>query len=330
MVDEETVRLVIDLAVLPQLLADRFTFLAGVGEDQAFLSPCMRKDIADARVGGLGRGVGGRFHRRRIHRDRFALVRLRRGVVEMLHTEPPDLFAAVEFRDDRTPAAARREKPPRRLGIANGGGKADAAGIAARQGAQPLDQAEGLKSPIRPQEGVDLVDDDKAQVAEEGRDLHVLVDEQGFQRLGRDLQNAGWLFEQLPLLRLIGVPVPTGDGDALLLAQLVQAPKLVVDERLERGDVQHPHGLGGGFVQQRQNRKKRSLGFARGGGGGEQHVFVRVENGVSRGVLHRPQALPAGAVDVILNKRRVALKYVHIVNSAKAASVSSETASDLA
>ena len=126
------------------------------------------------------------------------------------------------------------------------------------------------------------------------------------------------------------VPVPAGDGDALFLAQLVQTPELVVDQRLERRDVQHAHRLRRVFVQQRQDREKGRLRLAGGGGGRQQHVLLCVEDGVSRGVLYRPQALPAGAVDVVLNKGRIALKYVHIVNSTKPASASSETASDLA
>ena len=44
-VDEETVGLVLDLAVLPQLLAYGFALLPRVGEYQALLAPRMLKDV---------------------------------------------------------------------------------------------------------------------------------------------------------------------------------------------------------------------------------------------------------------------------------------------
>ena len=221
MVDEEAVGLVVDLTVLPQLLADGLALLPGIGEHQALPAPGVFEDIADARIGGLGCGIGGLLHRRGIHRDEFPFVSLRRGVVKVFHGKPPDLFAAVKLRNDCAPAAARCQKLSRQLGVADGGGEADAPRVAARQLTKPLDQAEGLKAPVRPQQGVDLVNDDETQVAEESRDLHVLVDHQRFQGFRGDLQNAGGLFEQFPLSRLGRVPVPAGHGNTRFLAQLV-------------------------------------------------------------------------------------------------------------
>ena len=220
-VNEEAVGLVIDLAVLPQALAHRLAFLAGVCEHEALFAPGMLEDIADAGIGGLGRGVRGRFQRRGVLHGSSALVRLRRGVVKVLHAEPPDLFAAVELRDDRAATAARREKLPGKLRVSDGCRESDPARVAAGELTQPLNEAEGLQAPIRPQQGVDLVDDDEPQVAEQGRNLPMLVNHQRFQRLGRDLQDAGGLFEKLSLSRLRGVPVPARDGDAFLLAKLV-------------------------------------------------------------------------------------------------------------
>ena len=54
------------------------------------------------------------------------------------------------------------------------------------------------------------------------------------------------------------------------------------------------------------------------------------QNGIARRILHRAQALPAGTVDIVLNKGCIAFKYIHTVNSTKPASASSETASDFA
>ena len=58
MVDEKTVRLVIDLAVLPQLLAHRLAFLAGVRKNKALFPSGMLENIADARIGGLRGDIG--------------------------------------------------------------------------------------------------------------------------------------------------------------------------------------------------------------------------------------------------------------------------------
>ena len=42
--------------------------------------------------------------------------------------------------------------------------------------------------------------------------------------------------------------MPAGDGDAGLLAQLAQAPELVVDKRFQRRDVEGAHGGRGLFI----------------------------------------------------------------------------------
>ena len=315
-VDQEAVRLAVRLTVLPQQLADRFALLPGVGEDQALTALRVLKDIAHTWVGVLRCVIGGSLLRRRVLRRRLALVRLRRGVVEVFHAQPPDLPAAVEPGDDGAPPASGRQELSRVLRVADGGGKADPPRRAARQAAQALDQTEGLQPPVRPQQGVDLVDHDEAQVAEERRDFHVLVDQQCLQGFRRDLEDAGGMLQQLLLFGGRRVPVPAGDGNARLLAQLVQPAELVVDQRFQRGDVQHPHRAGRVLLQQRQDGKEGRFRLAGGSGGRQQHVVLRAEDSLARGVLHSPQALPARAVDIILNKRRIAFKHIHSVNSA--------------
>ena len=220
-VDEKAVGLVVDLAVCPQLLADGFAFFPGIGKDQALFAPGMLKDIADPRIGGHRCGVRGLFHGRRLHLDCSVLAGLGRRIIKMLHGEPPHFPAAVELGDDGANSAARGEKAPRLLRMADGRGQADPARMAARHFAETLDQAECLQAPVGPQQGMNLVDDDEAQIAEQGRDLHMLVDHERFQRLRRDLQDAGGLLQKLPLFRLRRIPVPARDGDPLLLAELV-------------------------------------------------------------------------------------------------------------
>ena len=66
---------------------------------------------------------------------------------------------------------------------------------------------------------MDLVDDDEAQIMKERRDLHVLVDQQGFQRFRRDLQDAAGMLEQLALLAVGSISMPLGDRDVRFLAE---------------------------------------------------------------------------------------------------------------
>ena len=84
---------------------------------------------------------------------------------------------------------------------------------------------------------MDLVDDDEAQVGKEGRDLHVFVDQQGLKGFRSNLQNPPRLAQQLSLLGLGRIPVPTGDGDAHFLTQFGESPELVVDEGLQGSDI---------------------------------------------------------------------------------------------
>ena len=53
-VDQEALRLMVDLAVLPQALAHRFALLPGICEDQAFFAPRVFENIAEPRVRRLG------------------------------------------------------------------------------------------------------------------------------------------------------------------------------------------------------------------------------------------------------------------------------------
>ena len=59
--DQEAVRLMVHLAVLPETLADRLAFFPGIGEDETFFAPCMFKNIADAGIRCFRGFVGRRF-----------------------------------------------------------------------------------------------------------------------------------------------------------------------------------------------------------------------------------------------------------------------------
>ena len=106
--------------------------------------------------------------------------------------------------------------------------------------------------------------------------------------------------------------MPAGDRDPLFFTKLVQSAELVVDQRLQRRDIQHADTGGRVLVQQGQDGEKRRLRLARCGGGRQEHIVFRPENGLSGGILHTPQRLPSGAIDIVLDKRRVSAVYVHI------------------
>ena len=63
--DEESIRFVLDFAILAQGGCHRFRFFAGIAEYQAFAAACMFEDVSDARIGHLGGRIGGRLRYRR-------------------------------------------------------------------------------------------------------------------------------------------------------------------------------------------------------------------------------------------------------------------------
>ena len=254
--DEKALRLVSGFAVLPQVLAYRLTFLSGIGEDKAFFASRMFKNIAHSRIRLVRRGICRRFLRGRFDHDRLTLIGLRIHIEKVLHREPPYLFARVKSGDNSRSPAAGCKKFARCLRISYGCGQADPSGITACQSAHALDQAECLHTAVSPQQRMDLVDHNEPQIMKERRDLHVLVDHERFQRFRRDLQDARGLLHQLPLLGLRDVSVPAIDSNSLLLAQLVQTPELVVDQCLERCDIEHADTLGRLFIKQRKDRKE--------------------------------------------------------------------------
>ena len=141
------------------------------------------------------------------------------------------------------------------------------------------------------------------------------VEQQRFQRLWGDLQHARGMLEELLLLGLGHIAVPAPDRDVALGAEVVQAQELVVDERLEGRDVERSHRGGRALPKLRQDGKEGRLGLARCGGGGEQDVVIRVEDGVGSRHLHGAQVLPIVLVDEVLNKGRIPVKDPHGVTS---------------
>ena len=340
-VDEEAVGLAVVLAVAAQGGRDRLALLARVGEDQALATLRVLVDVADARVGvcgcrlvhlgrdeglDVGRLVdGGSRGRQRVRvvvlvdplddgvdldgavggeARGLLLGRLRAIDVEVLHRYAPADARLLDARDHAAPSGATREDPGRRLGVADGGRQADAARADPRHAREALHQAERLCASVAAHEGVDLVDDDEAQVAKERGDGGVAVQQHRLERLGRYLQDAAGLLHEARLVRRRDVTVPVPHGDVALLAEVGQAIELIVDEGLERPHVDAAHRGGRVLPELGEDGKEGRLGLARGRRRREQDVLVGVEDRLGRGHLDGTQRLPLMLVDEVLHERR--------------------------
>ena len=114
-------------------------------------------------------------------------------------------------------------------------------------------------------------------------------------------------------LRDIAVPVP--DGDVGLFTEVVEADELVVDERLERANVEGAHACGRVLPKLSEDGKEGCLGFAGSRGCRQEHIVLRAKDGISCRNLDRAQALPIVGVDEVLDKRSISVKGVHGASS---------------
>ena len=111
------------------------------------------------------------------------------------------------------------------------------------------------------------------------------------------------------------MPVP--DRDIGLFAEVVEADELISDERFEGADVEGAHARGRVLPKLGQDGKEGCLGFAGSRGCRQEHIILRVKDGISCCNLDRAQALPIVGVDEVLDKRGVAVKGVHGASSRK-------------
>ena len=111
------------------------------------------------------------------------------------------------------------------------------------------------------------------------------------------------------------MPVP--DRDIGLFAEVVEADELIIDECLEGADIEGANACGRVLPKLGQDGKEGRLSFARCRGCRQEHIVLRVEDGICRRNLDRAQALPIVGVDEVLDKRGVAVKGVHGASSQK-------------
>ena len=233
----------------------------------------------------------------------------------MLHGDAPYAARFLKTGDNAVTSRSLREKSARALGVADGGRKANTAGLYARHARKALNKAERLPATVAAHERMDLVDDHIAQVAKHARDRHVLMDQERLERLGRNLQDAARFFDQLSLVRLRDVAMPVPDRDIGLFAEVVEANELVVDECFEGTNVEGAHARGRVLPKLGQDGKEGRLGFAGSRGCRQEYVVLRVKDGVCRRNLDRTQTLPIVGVDEVLDKRGISVKGVHGTSS---------------
>ena len=109
------------------------------------------------------------------------------------------------------------------------------------------------------------------------------------------------------------MPVP--DGDIGLFAQIVEANELVVDECLEGANIEGANACGRVLPKLGQDGKEGRLSFARCRGCRQEHIVLRVEDGICRRNLDGAQTLPIVGVNEILDKRGISVKSVHGTSS---------------
>ena len=75
------------------------------------------------------------------------------------------------------------------------------------------------------------------------------------------------------------MPVP--DRDIGLFAEVVEADELIIDERFEGADVEGAHARGRVLPKLGQDGKEGCLGFAGSCGCRQEHIVLRVKDGIS-------------------------------------------------
>src|SRR4051812_14588413 len=107
-----------------------------------------------------------------------------------------------------------------------------------------MEQRAQLHPAFGADKGVELVDDDEAQPCEEPREVRSTANEKRFEGLGRDEDHAARRLARRLLPMSAKVAVPANDGNVERLEQRLEAPELIVDEGLERTDIE---GMKAGF-----------------------------------------------------------------------------------
>ena len=157
----------------------------------------------------------------------------------------------------------------------------------------PVQQALHLAAARIADEGVQLVDHHGIESAEQPRRLGPAPDQGRLQGFRGDQQDAGRGLARLALVGLGDIAVPAENRNVQRLAQPVEPAELIVDQGLERADIEQPEAAARLVGDARDQRQKRRLGLAAGSGGGNDDVAPAGQDRPDRRLLHRPEIAPA-------------------------------------
>ena len=161
-----------------------------------------------------------------------------------------------------------------------------------------------MHAALRVEHGVQFVDHHASDAGEETRDLAPASHEHRFERLRRDQEHAPGIADRTGLGGSGHVTVPLVNWDLECLAKLVQPPELVVDQRLERTDVDELETRAAGIASHdpREQRHERRLGLARRGRSGDHEIPVALQQQRDRALLNVAKLGPAALPDPLLHR----------------------------
>ena len=287
-------------AELPQLRAELLDEPLGVAEDEALLAPVQRRDDLggvrhaphvvqlDVRVR-CGQGGG----------DRLGFVRTVRPTVI-----PSAAASGATTTPVRCPAADPCSQVSSSCRVADGRRQPDPLERTARDARQPFEDGDQVPAPVPGAEGMRLVHDHGPQVSEQPPVVHAGADEHGLKRLRRGEQQVGQVGEHGLAAGRRGVAMPERDPAARPGAVDLKARQQVVEQRLQRAQVDHRQAgpaLGGHPGQHREGGR---LGLAA-RGGREQQCVVTAQHRSERVALERAERGPAERVHHVVGQRRV-------------------------
>ena len=288
------------LGKLPQPVGVALDLLARIGEDQvrpaAQAPEQMRRDAAGARVVGflgffrLGVGLVG--------------FRLRREHDQPLEQQLEFLLVGRAPDDLDVPWRVRPQIRARQLHVSQGRRQADPPDAAADRRLQPPQQRSQLDAPFGVEHGMQFVDDHAVGRREETRRLEAAPREDRFQGFRRDEQDAPRIAGRPRLQAARHVPVPAMHGNLERLAQALEPPELIVDESLQRADVEQLEAApaAGTLREAGQQRHKGRFGLAGGRRRRDDHVGVAAQEKRDRLFLDIPEFVPAAAPDPFLDR----------------------------
>ena len=182
----------------------------------------------------------------------------------------------------------RQPHPPSRLG---------------RHGVDAPKQARDMEPPRPLKKRMHLVDYDEVRRTQQALRVRRPTSEHRLDRFRRDQCNAIRPCQRLLLFRLGRVAMPFNDRDLHALAQLFQTAKLVVDECLERADVESREARLLAVGNRRHYRQECCFGLSGGRRRRDQDIAVSFENRDDRSRLNLAQFVPTLIADPTLNLR---------------------------